>query len=740
MIEFKQNKQDKLERIKTSYLRQDTIESRKYQLEIAKKCASKNSLVVLPTGLGKTIVGVYVAALTLEKYPPKSKILVLAPTRPLINQHYDSFKNLMTIPEELFVVLTGKINPEKRVEFFQEKQIIFYTPQTLRNDLVNLKYSLEGVCLIIFDEAHHATGDYAYTFIADEYVDQNPDGTILGLTASPGASKERIRILRENLYVPKENIHTRTRKDVDVKSYLKPMDIYKIGVNLTELMEEAYYAVQSLLEERLQYLSQLGFIGVKSSPLYAKVIRKDLLKLNAELVRLVKGEGDKTGLYSALSINAQGLILFHMLELIEQQGLDVLLIYLAKVRQDARKKSSSKAVKILAADHRLNQIFIELKKNEDLTPEKLIHPKYYLLENLLVQEFEKNPSSRIMVFVKLRDSVRNIVSKLKINNHSVIKPARFVGQSTKSKDDKGLSQKKQLEILEKFKQGVVNVLISTNVGEEGLDIAECDLVVFYDVVASEIRFIQRKGRTARHREGKVIILYCKDTHDEIYMRIALAKLKKMNVNLKGEKQFQTAYTNYSLPEAPRIKEFRNITVEKVGPKLPDSESPLEKTINVDKEEIKVRSKREIQSSLSAFSRDKPPVPKPIIIKSDVKINVSFPVKFGLRKKFQKDGISFEIVRSILDITLFDKVLVQVINPRQFDGDSLRKKYLLLSKKYTLIISAFDFVDFEEEFENEEKLLKRKVKDWGENNEFQTITIDISEELHFILKNIYLHGR
>jgi len=740
LIEFKQNKQDKLERIKTSYLRQDTIESREYQLEIAKKCASKNSLVVLPTGLGKTIVGVYVAALTLEKYPPKSKILVLAPTRPLINQHYDSFKNLMTIPEELFVVLTGKINPEKRVKFFQEKQIIFYTPQTLRNDLVNLKYSLEGVCLIIFDEAHHATGDYAYTFIADEYVDQNPDGTILGLTASPGASKERIRILRENLYVPKENIHTRTRKDVDVKSYLKPMDIYKIGVNLTELMEEAYYAVQSLLEERLQYLSQLGFIGVKSSPLYAKVIRKDLLKLNAELVRLVKGEGDKTGLYSALSINAQGLILFHMLELIEQQGLDVLLIYLAKVRQDARKKSSSKAVKILAADHRLNQIFIELKKNEDLTPEKLIHPKYYLLENLLVQEFEKNPSSRIMVFVKLRDSVRNIVSKLKINNHSVIKPARFVGQSTKSKDDKGLSQKKQLEILEKFKQGVVNVLISTNVGEEGLDIAECDLVVFYDVVASEIRFIQRKGRTARHREGKVIILYCKDTHDEIYMRIALAKLKKMNVNLKGEKQFQTAYTNSSLPEAPRIKEFRNISIKKFVPKLPGRERSLKKTINVDKEEINVRSKREIQSSLSAFSRDKPPVPKPIIIKSDVKINISFPVKFGLRKKFQKDGISFEIVRSILDITLFDKVLVQVINPRQFDGDSLRKKYLLLSKKYTLIISALDFVDFEEEFENEEKLLKRKVKDWGENNEFQTIMIDISEELHFILKNIYLHGR
>ena len=736
--------------IENTYLRQDNIESRKYQLEIAKKCAYKNSLVVLPTGLGKTIIGVYVAALTLEKFPPDSKIIVLAPTRPLINQHYDSFKNLMTIPEELFVVLTGKINPDKRVELFQEKQIIFYTPQTLRNDLVNLKYSLESACLIIFDEAHHATGDYAYTLIADKFVEQNPDGTILGLTASPGASKEKIRVLCENLYVPKENIHTRTRKDMDVKSYLKPMDIYKIGVNLTELMEEVYSAVQILLEERLQYLSQLNFISTKSDKLHTKIIRKDLLKLNAELVRLVKGDGDKTGVYGALSVNAQGLILFHMLELIEQQGLDVLLIYLTKVKQDARKKTSSKAVKILASDHRIHQIFIELKKNEDLSPEQLIHPKYYLLENLLVQELQRNPDSRILVFVKLRDSVKNIVSKLKFDNHGVIKPARFVGQSTRSKDDKGMSQKKQLEILEQFKRGVVNILISTNVGEEGLDIAECDLVVFYDVVASEIRFIQRKGRTARHREGKVIILYCKDTHDEIYMHIALTKLKRMNVNLKGERQLQTAYSKESRPDTPRIRELRNTNVEKDIPVLPNIERPSKKLITSDKKTIikvnkevnkninKESNKKKIQSSLSSFSQDSPIVSKPIKPKSDIKINVLFPVKFGLRKKFQKDGFSFEIVKSILDLTLFNRVLVQIINPRQFDGDSILKKYALLSKKYNLIVSVFDFVDFEEEFENEEKLLKRKINDWGENNKYQAIPIDISEELYFILKNIYQH--
>ena len=703
---------------KRSYIREKHIEHREYQSKIAKECISKNSLVVLPTGLGKTIIGVYVAAGTLKNFPPKSKIVVLAPTRPLINQHFDSFKKLMTIPEEYFIVLTGKTVPEKRVELFHEKQIIFYTPQTLRNDLVNRKYNLENVCLIVFDEAHHATGDYAYTLIADEFVDQNPDGTILGLTASPGSSKEKINILCENLHIPLKNIHTRTRKDVDVKTYLKPMDVYKIGVNLTELMGDAYLAIQTLLEERLQYLSQLGFLGVRTEKLYNKVIRKDLIKLNSELIRLVKGDGDKMGVYSALSVNAQALILYHMLELIEQQGLDVLLIYLTKVKQNARKKTSSKAVKILASDHRINQIYIELKKNEELSPEHLIHPKFYVLEKLLLQEFKINPDSRILVFVKLRDSVKNIVEKLKTSNTDIIKPARFVGQATKSKDDKGMSQKNQLAILEQFKQGQYNILVSTNVGEEGLDIAECDLVIFYDVVASEIRFIQRKGRTARHREGKVVILYCKDTHDEIYMQIALSKLKKMNINLKSDQQLRTSYT-----KAPK-----EMILE---------ESPLEKTHSEPPRRIEGHQKQEnlqayIQDSSSSTEKEQKVV--------EIKVSHSFPVKFGIRKKLQRDQIPFQIVKSINHITLFDRVIIQALDPHQFKKETLLKKYSHLSKKYMLIVSIFDFVDFTEKYQDEERLLKQEINKWGLINDLQAISIDLPEELYFIVKNIFLHSK
>ncbi len=324
MVEVVNNKECKV-------LQSVGIEFREYQARIAEKCVNRNSLVVLPTGLGKTIIAVLVAAKTMEHFPPDCKVIVLAPTRPLINQHFSSFQKFLTVPREKFSILTGKILPDKREKQFEEKQIFFYTPQTLRNDLVNGKYSLDNTCLIVFDEAHHASGDYPYTMIADMYLEQNPDGNILALTASPGASKGKITRLCKNLHVAIENIHIRTRMDADVKKYLKPMDIYKVGVKLTSLMEDVYDVLKVAIEDRLQYLSQIGFLGKSGANLFKKIIRKDLIRLNRSLINIISGGGDKTGAYSAISINAQALILYHMVELVEQQGLDVLLIYLEKV-------------------------------------------------------------------------------------------------------------------------------------------------------------------------------------------------------------------------------------------------------------------------------------------------------------------------------------------------------------------------------------------------------------------------
>ena len=688
------------------------LEVREYQLKIANECSDKNSLVVLPTGLGKTIIAVLVASKILEKVPQNSKIIILAPTRPLINQHYETFLKFLKIPESRFAILTGKVAPESRIAIFNAKQILFYTPQTLRNDLVSRKYTLIDTALIIFDEAHHASGDYPYTMIADEYLDHNPDSIILALTASPGASKKKITDLCENLHIPLTNIHIRTRRDSDVKSYLKAMDIYKIGVKLTPFMSEAYDMINIVLEERLHYLSQLNFLEVQGEILHTKVIRKDLLRLNTELVRRVKGDGDKTGVYKALSINAQALILFHMRELVEQQGLDVLLEYLEKLNREAKKRTSSKANKILAADSRLRKLFIELKKNYDFSPGNLIHPKFQILVKVLLEELKNNNNARILVFVKLRNSVKNIVNNLK--DIDIIKPVRFVGQATKSQDDKGLSQKRQIEILDQFKQGVYNVLVSTNVGEEGLDIAECDLVIFYDVVASEIRLIQRKGRTARHRQGKVVILYCKGTHDEIYLRIALSKLKRMNVALKNPQQLKNSYSQpteelplqeFGIPDQNQKKQKNNL-----------HQTRLQGFLNIEAEEKREDNGVDVDTN-------------------SLKIGKLLPMKFGLRKRFLNENISYKVTDSDLHIIIHNEVLIQIVDPKAFDFDNLLTEIDDLEQICSLLIVIFDFVDFIEDRDGEKRVLKQKVQSIGKKRSLHFISIDNEEELFFIVKNI-----
>jgi Fanconi anemia group M protein len=694
-------------------LNRESLETRDYQIQIASKCYNKNSLVVLPTGLGKTIIAVLVASKILNIVPTKSKIIVLAPTRPLINQHYETFLKYLNISENLFSVLTGKITPDQREIIFHEKEILFYTPQTLRNDLVNEKYMLKDTALMIFDEAHHSSGDYPYTMISDIFMDHNPDGVILGLTASPGSSKKKIKALCESLHIPMENVHIRTRKDEDVKIYLKQTDIYKIGVMLTDLMKDVYQVLTMVLEERLHYLSQLNFLEVSGDQLCTKVIRKDLLRLNSELVGLLKSNGDKTGIYSALSINAQALIVYHMLELVEQQGLNILLEYLEKLKKDARKKSSSKATKILAADLRLYKIHLELKRNAEFSPSKLIHPKFPILVNIIQEELKHNASSRILVFVKLRNSVKNIVKKLK--GYDKIKPVRFVGQTSKGENDRGLSQKRQIEILNEFRQGIYNTLVGTNVAEEGLDITECDLVIFYDVVGSEIRYIQRKGRTARHRDGKVIILYSRGTRDEIYLRIALAKLKKMNMNLIAPQELKGSYRNKEKPfTIDDFNVFSKALSENKGQKNNCQNS---------------KNKGRYQSRLSEF------LEQPNKIENRIEVSKCFPMKFGLRKRLQEDGIKINVVDCEVHIFIYNKIIIQVYNPRETKLDNLKRDMENFKQKSSLSILVFDFIDFEEEISGEKTLLKSKLQEIGKFHSTQIISIDKDEELYFIVKNI-----
>ena len=138
---------------------------RLYQETILATAAVNNSLVVLPTGMGKSLIFVMLAVQRLNSYP-KSKILILAPTKPLCEQHVQSCRKHIDIDPDKVVLMTGMVKSDKRVEMWNDAQIIVSTPQGLENDVLSRRISLEDVSLLGLDEAHRAVGDYSYVWLA----------------------------------------------------------------------------------------------------------------------------------------------------------------------------------------------------------------------------------------------------------------------------------------------------------------------------------------------------------------------------------------------------------------------------------------------------------------------------------------------------------------------------------------------------------------------------------------------
>ena len=138
---------------------------RSYQKEIFETTKSKSTLVCLPTGTGKTINIILLAVHRLNTIKD-SKIAVVSPTKPLNAQHLKTFAQQTTIPSEEIALVTGLIKPEARKDLYTKK-VIIATPQTLKEDIVNSRFSFKDFSLLAIDEAHRAIGNYAYNSLAD---------------------------------------------------------------------------------------------------------------------------------------------------------------------------------------------------------------------------------------------------------------------------------------------------------------------------------------------------------------------------------------------------------------------------------------------------------------------------------------------------------------------------------------------------------------------------------------------
>ncbi|MDI6708480.1 MAG: DEAD/DEAH box helicase [Candidatus Thermoplasmatota archaeon] len=483
-------------------IKSESIERRDYQVNIAQSCLKGSTLVVLPTGMGKTTIALLVIAEKLSS----GKILFLAPTKPLAEQHYKYLESY--IINQKNSLLTGEVAPKKRLKIWNDSNIVVSTPQVIKNDLIAGRINLNDVALIIFDEAHRAVGNYSYVFIAQKH-----SNLVLGMTASPGSNTDQILEVCKNLKIT--NIELRSEYDEDVKPYVHPIAIAWVAVELPENLKLIIKELNEVLAERIAELRSFGLLKPKG-----KISTKELLEAQIQIQRRIKARLPKApeSLFFAAVVQSAAVKINHAIELGETQGLESLRNYFERLENDR-----SKGAKLLLNDPRVKKAIMLAKETE------VEHPKLREVVTVVKEQLSRKKDARIIVFTHYRDTSELVMKEL--NQLPNIKAVRFIGQATKEKD-KGLSQKEQAEIIEKFKRNECNVLVATAVGEEGLDIPQTDLVVFYEPIPSEIRTIQRRGRTGRARAGKVVILITKKTRDEAYYWSSKKKEKSMRLEIQ----------------------------------------------------------------------------------------------------------------------------------------------------------------------------------------------------------------
>ena len=575
--------------IKHPLIRPDSAEARIYQQVLAADVLKNgNTMIVAPTALGKTIIAILVAADRLQKFKG-SKVLVLAPSKPLTIQHEENFKHFLNVPCSS---ITGAVKTSDREKRWNESQVICATPQTVESDLLNERYSLDDVSLVVFDECHHAVGSYSYVYLASRYVKERQNHLILGLTASPGHDKNKIKEVCENLFI--QDITIKTEEDPDVKPYFNPINIDWIKVEMGPQLQKIRDLVNKALKVRLKGLKSLGVINTIS------VNKRDILKARSKVQRKIgQSVNPPKECFQAISILSAVINLQHALGLLETQGVAPFNDYVGRLR-----KKTTRAAKNILLDPNFSKAVYLAKEAEEYGLE---HPKMRKLMELLKLELgiegqtrlnslrsdgEDKDSPKIIVFTQFRDTLDMIHERCEKEG---IKSVRFYGQGT-SDGKKGLTQKEQKNIIKSFKTGNYDVLISTSVAEEGIDIPAVDLVILYEPVPSEIRMIQRRGRTGRKSSGRMKVLITKGTIDEGYYWTSVRRESRMKTQLATQEAIEELKLN--APE--KIETERTVKVlgkkEKAiveDPVNDDVEDSLEEeTRDEDIEEIDLENENE----------------------------------------------------------------------------------------------------------------------------------------------------
>ncbi|KAL2098685.1 hypothetical protein ACEWY4_005165 [Coilia grayii] len=253
--------------------------------------------------------------------------------------------------------------------------------------------------------------------------------------------------------------------------------------------------------------------------------------------------------------------LYHGYELLMQMGLRSLYLFMQGImgggKETARARSElQRSIDFMDLYKEMEAMFVRPATGPD---EAFFysHPKLQKLDEVVLKHFQswsdtagsegagQAVSTRVMIFSSFRESVQEIATML--NRHQpLVKVMTFMGQASAGKGVRGFTQKEQLEVVRQFKEGGFNTIVSTCVGEEGLDIGEVDLIVCFDAQKSPIRLVQRMGRTGRRRQGRIVVILAQGREERTYNQ---SQSNRRSVN---RSILESSSSFHMFPSSPRM--------------------------------------------------------------------------------------------------------------------------------------------------------------------------------------------
>ncbi|XP_033044022.1 Fanconi anemia group M protein isoform X3 [Trachypithecus francoisi] len=481
---------------------------RDYQLHISRAALFCNTLVCLPTGLGKTFIAA-VVMYNFYRWFPSGKVVFMAPTKPLVTQQIEACYQVMGIPQPHMAEMTGSTQAFTRKEIWCSKRVLFLTPQVMVNDLSRGACPAAEIKCLVIDEAHKALGNYAYC----QAVQQVITNLLIG------------------------QIELRSEDSPDILAYSYERKVEKLIVPLGEELAAIQKTYIQILESFARSLIQRNVL-----------MRRDIPNLTKYQIILARDQFRKNPSPNIVGIQ-QGIIegefaicisLYHGYELLQQMGMRSLYFFLCGIMDGTKGMTRSKNElgrneDFMKLYNHLECMFAHtrstsadgvsaIQQGDENKKFVYSHPKLKKLEEVVIEHFKswnaentsekKRDETRVMIFSSFRDSVQEIAEMLS-QHQPIIRVMTFVGHAS-GKSTKGFTQKEQLEVVKQFRDGGYNTLVSTCVGEEGLDIGEVDLIICFDSQKSPIRLVQRMGRTGRKRQGRIVVILSEGREERIY--------------------------------------------------------------------------------------------------------------------------------------------------------------------------------------------------------------------------------